>query len=55
MALADKIVARARRLMEKGAKAIHRGNCLTTAGPWADRFAESIARQVAPPVVHGTQ
>ena len=51
---ADKIVARARRLKEKGAEAIHLGNCLTSVCPWTDLFAESIARQVALPVVRGT-
>jgi predicted metal-binding protein len=51
---AEKIVARARRLKEKGAEAIHLGNCLTAACPWTDLFVDSIAEQVALPVVRGT-
>jgi predicted metal-binding protein len=50
----DKVVARARRLKEKGAEAIHLGNCLTAVCPWTDLFADSIAQQVALPVVRGT-
>jgi len=51
---ADKIVARARRLKERGAEAIHLGNCLTNVCPWAELFAESVAREVGLPVVRGT-
>ncbi len=46
---ADKIVARAHRLKEKGAEAIHLGNCLTAVCPGADLFAASIGQQVALP------
>jgi predicted metal-binding protein len=47
----DRIVAKATRLKEKGAEVIHLGNCMTTACPWTDRSAQSIAEQVGIRVV----
>ena len=51
---ADKIVARAQRLKEKGAEVIHLGNCLKSVCPWRDLFATSIGQKVSLPVVRGT-
>jgi predicted metal-binding protein len=51
---ADRTVARAARLKAKGAEVIHLGNCLTSACPWKDLLAESIAREAQIQVVLGT-
>jgi predicted metal-binding protein len=48
---ADKVVAKAMRLKEKGAEVIHLGNCLTGACPWTNLFVESISEQAGIPVV----
>ncbi|MCL4534313.1 MAG: CGGC domain-containing protein [Bacteroidetes bacterium] len=48
---ADKIVARATKLKEKGAQIIHLGNCLVNACPWKGMFASTLQEQVGLPVV----
>jgi predicted metal-binding protein len=51
---ADKIVAKAKRLKEKGAEVIHLGSCLVMACPTKDLYVNSIREQVQIPVVEKT-
>ncbi len=51
---ADKIVARAQRLKEKGAEVIHLGNCLVGACPFKDIYETALKEQVALPLVERT-
>jgi len=51
---ASKIVARANKLRDSGAEAIHFGNCLVNACPWADLYGTEVAEATGLPVVRGT-
>ena len=51
---ADKIVARARRLKEKGAEIIHLGNCLVNACPWKDLCTRALRDEIGLPVMEKT-
>lgn len=54
---ADKIVAKAKRLKDKGAEAIHLGNCIVGACPTKDLYVKTLNDEVGIPVVektHGT-
>lgn len=51
---ADKILARALRLKEKGAEVIHLGNCLVSACPFKDIYEEAIKEKVGLPIVERT-
>ncbi len=51
---ADKIVARALRLKEKGAEAIHLGNCLIGACPFQDIYKDALKEQVGLPIIERT-
>jgi len=51
---ADKIVAKAKRLKEKGASVIHLGYCLLAACPDNDLHIMSLQEQVGIPIVEKT-
>ena len=51
---ADKIVARALRLKEKGAEIIHLGNCLVGACPFKDIYETALQEEVGLPLVERT-
>jgi predicted metal-binding protein len=51
---ADKIVAKAKRLKEKGAEVIHLGSCIIGACPTKDLYVKSIIELVQIPVVEKT-
>ena len=51
---ADKIVARALRLKEKGAEVIHLGNCLVGACPFKDIYEDALKEQVELPIMERT-
>jgi predicted metal-binding protein len=51
---ADKILARALRLKEKGAEVIHMANCIVSSCPWKDLYIEAIKEKVELPVVERT-
>ena len=51
---ADKIVARALRLKEKGAEVIHLGNCLVSACPFKDIYETALQEKVELPLVERT-
>ena len=51
---ADKIVARAVRLKEKGAEIIHLGNCLVGACPSKDLYITALKEEVGVPIVEKT-
>ncbi len=51
---ADKIVARALRLKEKSAEAIHLGNCLVGACPFQDIYEDALKEQVGLPIIERT-
>lgn len=51
---ADKIVARAQRLKDKGAEIIHLGNCMVNACPSRDLYEQAVRKQVGLPVVKKT-
>jgi predicted metal-binding protein len=50
----DKIVARAQRLKDKGAEAIHLSTCMMMGCPWKEVYAKDIQEKVAIPVVERT-
>lgn len=50
----DKIVARAKRLKEHGAEAIHLGSCLVFACPTKDQFVKALKEQVGVPIIEKT-
>lgn len=51
---ADKIVKQAERLKEKGAEAIHLGNCLVGGCPSKDMFIKELKQRVTIPIVENT-
>lgn len=51
---ASKIVERANKLRDSGAEAIHLGNCLVNACPWADLYGTEVAKATGLSVVRGT-
>ena len=51
---ADKVVARALRLKEKGAEVIHLGNCLVNACPFKDIYENALKTQVELPIIEKT-
>ena len=51
---ADKVVARALRLKEKGAEVIHLGNCLVGACPFKEIFENELTKQVELPIIEKT-
>jgi len=51
---AERIIARANRLKEKGAEIIHLGNCLVGACPFKDIFKEALKEEVKLPIVENT-
>ena len=51
---ADKIVARAMKLKEKGAEVIHLGNCLIGYCPFQDMFEKALKEKVKLPIVEKT-
>ncbi len=51
---ADKILARALRLREKGADVIHLSNCIVTACPFKNIYETAIKEKVGLPLVEGT-
>ena len=51
---ADKIAAKAKRLKEKGAEAIHLGSCLVGSCPSKDLYIKSLNEQVGMPIVEKT-
>ncbi len=51
---ADKVVARALRLKEKGAEVIHLGNCLVSACPFKDIYEDALKEQVKLPIIERT-
>jgi len=51
---ADKILARALRLQEKGAEVIHLGNCLVNACPFKDIYETALKEKVGVPIVEET-
>ena len=51
---ADKIVARAMRLKEKGAEVIHLGNCIISSCPNKDIYEKALKEEVKLPVVEKT-
>ena len=51
---ADKIVAKAKRLKEKGAEVIHLGSCIVGSCPTKELYVNSIRDQVQIPVVEKT-
>ncbi len=51
---ADKIVARANRLKEKGAEVIHLGNCLIGPCPSKELYEKALVEEIGLPIVKGT-
>lgn len=51
---ADKILARALRLKEKGAEVIHLGNCLVNACPFKNIYMEALREKVDLPIIEKT-
>ncbi len=51
---ADKIVARGKRLKEKGAEVIHLGSCLIGGCPTKDLYVKALREQVGVPIVERT-
>ena len=51
---ADKVVARALRLKEKGAEVIHLGNCLVGACPFKNIYEDALKEQVLLPIMERT-
>ena len=51
---ADKVVARALRLKEKGAEVIHLGNCLVGPCPFKEICEDGLREQVGLPIVERT-
>ncbi|MFC2025208.1 CGGC domain-containing protein [Chloroflexota bacterium] len=51
---ADKVVARALRLKEKGAEVIHLGNCLVGACPFKDIYKDALKEQIGLPITEKT-
>ena len=51
---ADKIVARALRLKEKGAEAIHLGNCMTGSCPSEELYEKALLEEIGLPIIKGT-
>ena len=51
---ADKVLARALRLKEKGAEVIHLGNCMVGACPFKDIYVEALQEEVGLPIVENT-
>jgi predicted metal-binding protein len=51
---ADKIVAKAKRLREKGAEVIHLGNCLVGPCPSKSIYEEALAAELDVPIVEKT-
>ncbi|MFC1915844.1 CGGC domain-containing protein [Chloroflexota bacterium] len=51
---ADKVLARALRLKEKGAEVIHLGNCLVGACPFKDIYEEALREKVGLPIIERT-
>ncbi|MFC1897759.1 CGGC domain-containing protein [Chloroflexota bacterium] len=51
---ADKIVARALRLKEKGAEVIHLGTCIVGTCPYQDIYEKALKEEVQLPIVEKT-
>ena len=51
---AEKIVARATRLKEKGAEVIHLGNCLIGPCPSKELYEKALAEEIGVPIIKGT-
>ncbi|MFC2016363.1 CGGC domain-containing protein [Chloroflexota bacterium] len=51
---ADKILARALRLKEKGAEVIHLGNCLVNACPFKNIYEKAMEEEVGLPIIERT-
>jgi predicted metal-binding protein len=51
---ADKIIAKAQRLKERGAEVIHLGNCLVDACPSKDMYVAALKEEVELPFAEGT-
>ncbi|MFC2020263.1 CGGC domain-containing protein [Chloroflexota bacterium] len=51
---ADKIVARATRLKEKGAEVIHLGNCLVGHCPSEELYEAALVEEIGIPIIKGT-
>ena len=51
---ADRIVAKATRLKERGAEAIHLGNCLTGPCPSKDMYEKALNEELSLPIIMGT-
>ena len=51
---ADKILERALRLKEKGAEAIHLGNCLVGACPAKDLYIDALKEEIGLPIIEKT-
>jgi predicted metal-binding protein len=51
---ADKIVAKAKRLVEKGAEVIHLGNCVVGACPNKNLYEEALKAELDVPIVEKT-
>ncbi len=51
---ADKIMARATRLKEKGAEVIHLGNCLIGPCPSKELYEKTLVEEIGIPIVKGT-
>ncbi len=51
---ADKIVARATRLKERGAEVIHLGNCLVGPCPSKELYEKALVEEIGLPIVKGT-
>ena len=51
---ADKILARAMKLKEKGAEIIHLGNCLVGACPSKDLYIDTLKQETGIPIVEKT-
>jgi len=51
---ADKIVARATRLKEKGAEVIHLGNCLILHCPSKKLYEKKLVKEIGLPIIKGT-
>ncbi len=51
---ADKILARALRLKERGAEVIYLGNCLVGSCPSKDIYLDALKEEVKLPIIEGT-
>ena len=51
---ADKILARALRLKERGAEVIHLGNCIVSSCPFKDMYKEALKEKVGLPIMERT-